>query len=251
MNTENLYETIFKRKSIRKYDFTSLDDNTISAISEYIDNLKPMYDNIKTEMKLVSQKDLKGIAVIKAPYYIVALSEKKEGYLTNVGFMLQQMDLFLSSNGIGTCWVGMSKAAKEISESSKLEFVIVLALGKPEGPLYRSNVSEFKRKSLNQISNTIGSDDLLETVRIAPSSSNSQPWFFTKSDDIIHGYCVKSNLLKAIMYEKVNRIDMGIAMYHLWIAAKHFGKDAEIISDITAGNNPPDGYYYISSIKLR
>lgn len=251
MNQANLYETIFKRKSIRKYDLTSLEDNTISDITKYMSNLKPMYDNIKTEMKIVSQKEVKGMLAIKASHYIVAFSETKEGYLTNVGFMLQQMDLFLSANGIGTCWVGLAKPSKEILESSKLEFVIVLAFGKPQEPLYRSSVSEFKRKSMAQISNIIGKDEFLETARIAPSSTNSQPWFFTKSDGMIHGYCVKTNIIKAILYEKMNKIDIGIASCHLWIAAKHAGKDAEIICDKDARNNPPNGYFYIASLKVK
>ena len=90
----NLYEAIFKRKSVREYDLTPLDGHTLAEIMAHMSALKPMYDDIKIEMKLVSQKDAKGLLLAKAPHYLVVFSETKDGYLTNVGFMLQQMDLF-------------------------------------------------------------------------------------------------------------------------------------------------------------
>ena len=65
--------------------------------------------------------------------------------------MLQQMDLFLSANGIGSGWQGMPRLTKEILNTSKLEFVILLAFGKPKERLHRETVSEFKRKPLREI----------------------------------------------------------------------------------------------------
>lgn len=250
MKKANLYEAIFRRKSIRKYELTSLDGNTIAEISAHMDDLKPMYDNIKTEMKIISQNDVKQRLMKKAPHYIAVFSENKEGYLSNVGFMLQQMDLFLSANGIGSCFQGIPKPKGEILKSTELEFVIVLAFGKPTEPLHRENISEFKRKPLEQITDISGADELLEPVRIAPSSTNSQPWFFTGGKNIFHAYCAKLNFIKAVMFKKLNKIDMGIAMYHLQISAEHFGKKTEIIFDKEAKDNPPKGYYYIASLKV-
>ena len=70
----NLYEAIFKRKSIREYDLTPLDGHTLAEIMAYMSALKPMYDDIKIEMKLVSQKDVKGLLLAKAPHYLAVLS---------------------------------------------------------------------------------------------------------------------------------------------------------------------------------
>lgn len=251
MRQENFYEIIFQRKSIRKYDLTPLDENTLKQISSKINNLKPFYDPIKTELKIVSQNDVKGLLAVKAPHYIIAYSEAKEGYLTNIGFMLQQIDLFLSANGIGSCWLGLAKPIKEVSNFSNLEFVIVLAFGKPAEPLHRSSASEFKRKSLQQIRTIEDKDQLLEPVRLAPSATNSQPWYFTGEAENLHVYCVKLNFIKAMIYEKMNKVDIGIAMCHLWIAAKHFGRTVEFINDQYAQNNSPAGYYYITTAKIK
>ena len=247
----NLYETIFKRKSIREYDLTPLDGHTLAEIMAHTSALKPLYDGIKIEMKLLSQKDVKGLLRAKAPHYLAVFSETKDGYLTNAGFMLQQMDLFFSANGIGSCWQGMPKPTKEILNSSKLEFVILLAFGKPKERLHRESVSEFQRKPLEEITDIKGADELLEPARLAPSAMNRQQWFFTGNASTIHAYRAKSSFLTAFMFEKMSKVSMGIAICHLWIAAKHFGKEVEFIGDKEAQNNPPAGHYYVIIIKIK
>jgi nitroreductase len=227
----NLYETIFKRKSIRQYDLTPLDEHTLAEIMAHTSALKPLYDDIKVEMKLLSQKDVKGLFLAKAPHYLAVFSETKDGYLTNAGFMLQQIDLFLSANGIGSCWQGMPKPTKEILDRSKLEFVILLAFGKPKERLHRESVSEFQRKPLGEITNIKGADELLEPARLAPSAMNRQQWFFTGNASTIHAYRAKSSFLTAFMFERMSKVSMGIAICHVWIAAKHFGKEVEFICD--------------------
>ena len=56
--------------------------------------------------------------------------------------------------------------------------MIVLALGNPSVLLYMKNISEFKRKPIEKISNIENAEELIEPVRIAPSSTNSQSWGF-------------------------------------------------------------------------
>ena len=251
MENTNLYETIFRRKSIRQYDLTPLDGHTLEEIMAHTSALKPLYDGIKIEMKLLSQKDVKGLFLAKAPHYLSVFSEAKDGYLTNAGFMLQQMDLFFSANGIGSCWQGMPKPTKEILNRSKLEFVILLAFGKPKERLHRESISEFKRKPIGEITDVKGADELLEPARLAPSAVNRQQWFFTGNASTIHAYRAKSSFLTAFMFERMSKISLGIAVCHVWIAARHLGKEVEFISDKEAQNNPPAGHDYVITIKIK
>lgn len=247
----NLYDMTFKRKSIRKYDLNPIEDRVIGEIGEFIDSLKPLYDNIKTEIKIIKRDNLSVLLPVKAPHYLLMTSENKEGYLTNAGFMLEQIDLFLSSIGIGSCYLGMAQPTKATKKGSELEFVMVLALGNSAEVIHRVEVKEFKRKSISQITNCIGMDNLLEPARLAPSATNSQPWYFTGEGEVIHLYCLKLNIVKVLIYEKMNKIDMGIALCHIWVAAKHFGKDLEFSKNKTAQENPPKGYYYNSTITIK
>lgn len=193
MENNNLYDTIFRRKSIRKYDLTPLDDNRMTDILRYMDNLEPMYSDIKIELKILGPNNVKRRMMKKAPHYLAVFSQAKDGYLANVGFMLQQMDLFFSANGIGSCWQGIPKPNKDVLNGSNLEFIILIAFGKPDEPLHR-DVSEFKRKKLKEISNVNGAEEFLEAARLAPFGSG-QPWFFTGDKNIIHAYSIKPNFI--------------------------------------------------------
>jgi nitroreductase len=252
MKKTDYYHIIFKRKSVRNYDLTPFDDDTIAKISEHLDNIEPMYYDIKTEVKIISSDEVESQKMKKSRHYIAVFSDTSGDYLTNVGFMLQQTDLYLSANGIGCCWQGSPQPKEEVLKSSDLEFIILLAFGKPNEPLHRK-VSEFRRKSLQEITDIDGADDLLEAARLAPSAGNSQPWFFKGNKSLIHAYTSKAYPVKkypAATVKKYNTISMGAAIYHLKVALKHFGKNMDILFDKTAKENVPDGYEYTVSLKI-
>jgi hypothetical protein len=251
LDFEKLYETIFKRKSIRKFSNEQLDNNTLGIIKNAFNESKPLFPSINVGMKIVPGDSVKGLFLVKAPHYLLLFSENKPGYLINTGFIFEQIDLFLSSSGIGSCWLGLTKPKKDLLETSSLEFVITLATGNPEETVHRKNISEFNRKPLDQISKGDKFLDIIESARLAPSATNSQPWFFVTDDNHIHCYCIKSGLMKRIIYKKMNRIDMGISLCHLWLAGlnKKFG--ISFYTDPDAKANAPDGYYYIKSVTLK
>lgn len=249
MTGSMLYETIFKRKSIRKYEQTALPGEVQKSILDRIGRLKPLFGNIKVEFKLVPGSRVKSLVPIKAPHYLAVFSEQKEGYRENAGFMTQQMDLFLSSTGVGTCWLGMAKPAREILEQSSLSYVISLAFGPPREPLHRAGPAEFKRKSLEQITDMEGAKQLLEAVLLAPSAVNGQPWYFSGAGDLIHCYRIKHGFIKSALYDDLNRIDMGIALCHLWLAALHAGQDFEVFQDESGQPGAPAGYHYVTTVR--
>jgi nitroreductase len=260
MKDADFYPIIFKRKSIRKYDLTPLDDDTLENIKDHIASLKSLYKDIEVDFKIISQNDVNSRMMKKAPHYIAAFSEikekyTKEGYKTNIGFILQQMDLFFSANGLGSCWQGIPKPHKEVLKSSDLEFIILMAFGNPKETLHRNNILEFKRKPLHKICKISDSsfDEILEAARLAPSATNSQPWFFTENtenNNVINVHSFKPNIMRAIMLKKYIPIDMGIALYHLKVGAEHFGKVVEIVFDENAKDNTPNGYNYVISLKM-
>lgn len=252
MEKADYYSTIFKRKSIRNYDSIPLDDGTLREISKHLDNLEPMYYDIQTEIKIISSDEVESMKMKKSPHYIAVFSDTHGDYLTNVGFMLQQTDLYLSANGIGCCWQGSPQPKEEVLKTSDLEFIILLAFGRPNEPLHR-DVSEFKRKSLQEITDIKGADDLLEAARLAPSAGNSQPWFFTGNKNLIHAYTSKAYPVKKYSPEivkKYNTISMGTAIYHLSVAAKYFGKKMGILFDKKAEEHAPKGYEYTVSLEV-
>lgn len=250
MEKNTLYETIFKRKSIRKFDLTPLDENTLKEIADSLQTLEPLHKNIKIEFKILSPDLVKRRMMKKAPHYIAVFSEVKEGYLSNVGFMLQQMDLFLSANEIGACWQGIPTLKKEALESSNLKFIILMPFGKAQETLHRTNISEFKRKPLNEITDIKGADDILEAARVAPTATNAQSWFFTGDKNLIHACYIEPGRVKGLLTKKYPPMDVGIGLYHMKLAGEHFGREPEIIFDKNMVKNLKKEYNYVASLKL-
>jgi hypothetical protein len=87
-----------------------------------------------------------------------------------------------------------------------------MAFGKPAEPLYRE-LNEFKRKPLSEISE--GADGRIEAARLAPSGLRAQNWYFIAENGKIHCYRRKTNPMLGFIYNKLNRIDMGIALCHI------------------------------------
>lgn len=237
-----LSEMIYKRKSVRKYQHESLDEKTLQDIQNYFAKIKTLYCDIKVNFAIVDKEQVKGITSLHSPHYIIALSENKKGYLVNIGFMLQQMDLYLSSIGLGGCWFGMANLRKAPAEAD-LEFVIAFAFGKPDESLHR-DLGDFKRKSLDKISNTL--DSRLESIRLAPSAMNLQKYYFVTEDNTIHAYCAKAGMLTIKRLVKMREIDVGIALAHLYVENSDCFNFFEM-----ANPTEINGYFYVGSVTLK
>ena len=209
-------EIIRKRKSIRKYDPTPLDVATLEKVRAKIAGVKPLYPNIRYSIEITDKT--KGIMGVKAPHYLIFGSEEKDGSLENIGFIGQQMDLFFSASGLGSCWLGVAKPDER--EASALPYVIGMSFGKPAEPLHR-DISQFKRKPLTEISE--GTDERIEAARFAPSAVNMQNWHFVADNEKIHCYRKKPNPLLGFMFNKLGCIDMGIALCHIAEESDNFG----------------------------
>jgi nitroreductase len=244
MDEDILYQAIFRRKSVRKFESSPLDQETIASITSQFSSLTPMLQGIRTEVKLMTSEQVHGMFKVDAPHFIAFFSEPKDGYLLNAGFMMQQLDLFLSAKGLGSCWQGGPKPTKMARAASGLEFVVLLAFGKPAEKVHRDNISEFKRDPMSKITSIKGMDDLLEPARIAPSGMNGQPWFFNDGNGMINAYCHK-----AVVGNQMNQIGVGIALSHMWLAARHMGRSAQL-SIAPVSVDGPKRYVYAASLKL-
>jgi nitroreductase len=229
-------EIIYKRKSIRKYDMTKLDDDTLEKVREKIEKLTPLYPDIRYSVEIVNST--KGIFNVKAPHYLVFSSEEKEGAYENIGFVGQQLDLFFSESGIGACWLGVSKPEEKVA-SDGMNHVICMSFGKPDGALHRA-LSEFKRKPAEEISE--GSDKRLEAARLAPSATNAQNWYFASQGGKIHCYRKKANPLLGFLFDKMHIIDMGIAICHIAEESEDFSFSKE--TDVPVKK----GYVYTGTV---
>ena len=225
-------EMIYHRKSCRSFTNVPVDAAMIESIKAF--PMKPLYPEIKVHWDIVPRNQVKCICPWTTPQLVTIYSEETDGWLENVGFLFQQMDLYLQSLGLGVCWLGMGRMnPKTTTVVEGMKFVIMLAFGHLKGDQLRKTTKDFKRKDLEQIADQ--ADPRLETARLAPSAVNSQPWYFTHEGDNIHVYCSC----------KGSRLDAGIALAHLYVANEETFRffKAEDASAVP-------GYSYIGSVTL-
>jgi len=228
----SLYEMIFKRKSCRSFLKKDVDAETIEKILAF--EPKALYPQISVRTLILEREQVKCVCPWTTSQLLAIYSEETEGYLENVGFLFQQMDLYLHTLGLGVCWLGLARLnPKKAPAVEGMKFVIMLGFGYPKGEQLRKDVGEFKRNSLVQISDQ--EDIRLEPARLAPSGVNSQPWYFAHEGDTLHVYCS----------HKGSPIDAGIAISHLYVA------NPETFRFFKAEHIPKmDGHDYIGSVTL-
>lgn len=215
-----LKDMIGRRKSVRSYANEPLDEATLREIEDFIGQMKPLEPGIRVAWEIVPASRVKCILPWKAPQLVAIYTEEKEGALENAGFLFQQLDLYLQSRGLGACWLGMGKPEQQLAAKDGLPFCMLLAFGTPKGEVPREGVGEFKRKALADISDE--PDKRLEPARLAPSSMNSQPWYFTHEGDVIHAWRAAPSGLMRKALERMNRLDMGITLAHLCVSSEGF-----------------------------
>lgn len=220
MIDEEYYEMIFKRKSFRRFNDTiKLSNEELHDIEEKIKGLISLVDNIEVKYRIVPRAET---TCKRGEYCLLIYSEEKVNYLLNLGYMFEQLDLYLASKDIGVCWYGMGKT--EESEYQNLKFVIMMALGKSNPSEFRKDYTKCKRKETQEIWTGIsGLETIADVVKYAPSACNTQPWRAVCEKNKLKIY--RTTNIKSIMpKDKVpfyNSIDMGIFLYFLEVTFVH------------------------------
>lgn len=234
-------DMIEKRRSVRRYADDPLEEVQLRQLRLAFAQMKPLYPGRRVRWEVLDREQVRTIQPWKSPQYLAIYSDRGEGWAENIGFLFQQMDLWLQAQGLGSCWVGLGKPRLAMEEDG-LEFAILMAFGKAPGVPLRAGPEDFKRKAPEEIADQ--ADPRLEPARIAPSSTNSQPWFFTHEADAIHAWCAQGGLLRHKALGVMNRMDMGIALAQLYTAGP------EDFRFFLADPGTREGYGYIGSFAL-
>lgn len=253
----NMFDTIFSRKSVRKYYQERIDWEILEDILNFADNLPRLNKDINVEYKLVSNIERKqgfsGPFSIKAPYYICLCSEKGEDYLLNAGYLMQQLSLYIESKGLGTCFMGGASPGWGLKNTMRFDYVISLAFGKSKEPLYRESflAKRYPESELVVYKEEVSSDirKMLEAARLAPSSLNNQPWRFVVYKNRIHIFA-KKNPWIARPLDKLKMIDMGIMLANLMIAAEELWIDVKLTKSEALMNKSFEKNDYILTVLI-
>ena len=233
MNSLNhsIYPAIFKRKSTRSYRDSPIPDEMLDRLRAFIPEAVPL---LLSEQAAFEIQQHKGNTM-----KIAAYAKNEAASFINLAFMLQQMDLFIQTNGMGALWNATVRPIKK--QYGGLTYGICLIFGMAQGSPVRTSKSEFDRKQPEEISDH-PAFPFVEAVRLAPSARNRQPWYLKCKEGHIDFYCRKGGLIDNTLLKGLHWFDIGIAVCHAALALQEEG----FSPTAAMGNDAPDkdGYRY-------
>lgn len=221
------YNEIFRRKSFHLFRGAEpISSDELDQLRFFLKTIRPLDPSIATEIRIVPERET--TCHRGADYCIELYSEEKGNYLRNIGYIGEQIDLYLTSKNIGTLWFGIGKPDEKSIGS--LSFVIMIAIARMPADKFRKDMFKAKRKPIEEIwsGNTL---NIAQIARFTPSACNTQPWYTENQGNTLRVYRYKKpgkrGIMPAAMVSFYNRIDIGIYLFILETCLKQEGYSFE------------------------
>lgn len=242
------YQAIFSRYSVRAYERKTVPRDFREEIESLLNGFSPMCNGARAVLLEDGAEEILcgfwGIfgKIRGADMLLVLIGETSHpNYEVAVGFLGEGIILHATSQGLGTCWVAgtysrrMVEARVNLGDSEKIMAVSPIGFAQVsgtdmEGKSVQAPRVIHRRKPLQSIMRGLPVEDfpagcleMLEAARLAPSAINRQPWRFMVEPDGITVSAAGFELLPMT----ARRLDCGIAMLHLEVAARAHGIHGE------------------------
>ena len=257
--TKPVTKLMTTRTSVRTYSKESIARENLNALNEFIAAHQTGPFQSRTRFRVIAAQPgdadaLKGLGtygVIRHPagFIVGAMNTSDSMNLEDFGYVMEQIILFATDLGLGTCWLGGSFRQSNFAQAMNIRedesVPAVVSIGNiAEKPSLRDTVVRFmagakKRKPWEELffeenfhnvltQKAAGTYSTpLEMVRLGPSASNKQPWRIVKEREkpVFHVYLERTpgynrsdkSFLKVA---DLQRADIGIAMCHFELTAR-------------------------------
>ncbi len=280
---QSTIDIIKSRYSCRSFNKTPINENTASALFEYFDAHNHGVFGLKSRFKIgtvtaggVLLKRLNTYGFIKGTdeFLVGAIPNDCDSLqLEEFGYILENIILKATELGLGTCWMGGTFRKSIFADLIELKddelMPAVIAIGNPANKrgftdtLIRRIAKSDHRKPwkklffignfdtpLQQSQCDKDTNTALEMIRLAPSSSNKQPWRIVKIENYFHFFlCRTPGYRDQFVLEKTDkadlqRLDVGIAMSHFESTLSSLGNSGKWVVDNPNIPVPNEGYEY-------
>lgn len=162
-------------------------------------------------------------------YMVLISSDTSRHAQTRAAAAMEMCVLKATADGLGTCWIGGTFKRSDFATASALrqgeEILAIVPVGVAARPRFGERIMQavarstsrkdaetlfFDRMPGRPLPATSPYAGLLEYVRLAPSSTNSQPWRTVVDGEDVAFYAAADN--------SYTPLDMGIAMLHFAVA---------------------------------
>ena len=145
-----LKEAIIKRKCTRGFDMAGLTKEELAEITDYAEKLPSLVSGVRVKAEIIGPDDVKSIMKWRAPHYLAIYADDSNAGLLSVGYIYEQVVLYLTTLGIGTCWA-TSISPKEKHEDDGTRWAAVIAFGRPDNGNAFREAGLAKRKSASEV----------------------------------------------------------------------------------------------------
>ena len=263
-------DDIKNRRSVRTFDGKGVSNEVIDDLKEYAGSIVNPY-NIPVEFVFLD-KDAHGLSspvLSGETMYISAKVKKVEHADVAYGYSFEELLMYAAGKGLGTVWIGGTMPRDKFEKASDLKEDEIMPCMSPIGyaaakmgvkeVLMRKGVKADSRYDFSELffadsfdtplteekANELGIKTALETVRLAPSAVNKQPWRVVVTQNAAHFYEKKDKGYDNGTYD-LQKVDIGIALYNFENQCREDGKQVTFeIAD--PGISMPEKTEYIAS----
>lgn len=249
-------QTVKKRHSVRSYLPQPVPDDEKKRIEAYAAGVQnpfsvPVSFHFAEKQAAAGGEKLGTYGVIQGASYFVGVSAAPCALgLEAIGYSMEQVLLYLTSRGFGTCWLGGTFDRSAFSAAMQLPpnqlFPAISPIGYPrEKRRILDSAARLLAKSDHRLAwdTLFFKDDFshpltqadagdyafpLEMLRLAPSAVNKQPWRLVKEADTYHFYA-RIPAKKEPPAVEIQRVDLGIGACHFHLAAQERGLSGSFV----------------------
>lgn len=258
----NIIEAIKGRRSVRSFNGEGLTDSQKATLMKAIgESYSPFGGSVNIRLKDFDLKEgykpsTYGMIKGAENFFLLGIGSDESSALT-AGFQFEQVVLKAWEVGLGTCWIAATFKGSDFDKGETWpdgeELKIICPVGVAIKPtmkekLTRLTLGSKNRKPFNDLffcgdfSQPVPADnryfEALEMLRLAPSSTNSQPWRVLVAGDAVHFYYKPKSAASVL--------DCGIGICHFYETEKFRGRNGSFAKDASAPTPPDDWKYLIT-----
>ncbi|MDE6308936.1 MAG: hypothetical protein K2L81_01940 [Muribaculaceae bacterium] len=262
----NIIEAMKERRSVRTFDGEGISNQMIAKLNEAIaESYSPFGGDLTIRLKKFNLKDgykpsTYGMIKGAEDFFLLGIGSDEASALT-AGYRFEQVVLRTWQLGLGTCWIAATFKGSDFDKGEAWpegeELKVICPVGKAARQSVKEKLTRFtlgskKRKPFDDLFffkdfNTCVPQDnqfreALEMLRLAPSSTNSQPWRALVDGDTVHFYYKPKS--------QASVLDMGIGLCHFHATERHRGVDGNFTKTDGAPLPPNNWIYLISYTRI-
>lgn len=260
----NIIDIIKARRSVRSFNGKPLSPEIKPKLKEAINtSFDPFGGNVTIRLKAFDLKDgykpsTYGFIKGATDFFLLGIGSDEASALS-AGFRFEQVVLKAWAFGLGTCWIAGTFKGSDFNQGETWpcgeELKIICPVGVAEKQRLlekfgRKVMGSNNRKPFSELFFTdcfkqpLSPDshfaEPLQMLRLAPSSTNSQPWRALVADDTVHFYYKPKSL--------VSVLDCGIGMCHFYLTEQYLDRKGCFFKTDSIPT-PPEDWKYLYSFK--